>query len=153
RDYPRFATNHHFHRGDRHDRLVPDLRRAIYLDRRRPRGPHSQHRDGAVSPGILLPQFWLRVCDRGRAVRRSIFRILDADSIVRLVPGGLGLGSSPSTARTRPIVSSRLATSLLLHGVLLLGALACLVPFVWSLSASIKTFGDMMVYPPVLIPA
>jgi ABC-type glycerol-3-phosphate transport system permease component len=46
-----------------------------------------------------------------------------------------------------------LAASLLLHTVLVLGALVCLVPFIWSLSGSIKTFGDMMVYPPVLIPA
>jgi ABC-type glycerol-3-phosphate transport system permease component len=42
--------------------------------------------------------------------------------------------------------------TIIVHALLLLGAAICVFPFIWNLSGSIKDVGDMMAYPPVLIP-
>lgn len=46
----------------------------------------------------------------------------------------------------------RIATGLLSHMVLLVGAVAMIVPFVWMLSTSLKAPGKTFVYPPEWIP-
>jgi multiple sugar transport system permease protein len=44
------------------------------------------------------------------------------------------------------------ARQLLLHGVIWLGAVAMVLPFLWMLSTSLKSQGEAMVYPPRWIP-
>jgi ABC-type glycerol-3-phosphate transport system permease component len=47
----------------------------------------------------------------------------------------------------------RSLTVSLLHGVLIVGAAVMIVPFVWTISSSFKTMGEIFNYPPVLIPS
>ncbi|HLZ62892.1 MAG TPA: carbohydrate ABC transporter permease [Ktedonosporobacter sp.] len=45
-----------------------------------------------------------------------------------------------------------LASSLLSHAILIVGALLSLIPFVWMISTSIKTIGQSAQIPPILFP-
>ncbi len=55
-----------------------------------------------------------------------------------------------STARARRPIA---ASSLLIHTLLVFGALLFVVPFIWMLLTSIKTLGETTQVPPIIIPA
>jgi multiple sugar transport system permease protein len=62
------------------------------------------------------------------------------------------VGVQSLAARIRPSARPRVTATILVHVLLLMGAAVCVFPFLWNLSGSIKDVGDMMSYPPVLIP-
>ena len=44
----------------------------------------------------------------------------------------------------------QLIVKIVAHLVLLLGAITMLVPFIWMLSSSVKSLGEVFVFPPTL---
>jgi multiple sugar transport system permease protein len=62
------------------------------------------------------------------------------------------MGVQSPEARSRASGRSRSMGTILIHVALLVGSVICVFPFIWNLSGSIKTVGDMMAYPPTLIP-
>ena len=66
-------------------------------------------------------------------------------------PSGIDL-QSPSAYRLR-VALARVARRVLLYAVTLLLSLIFIYPLVWTLGSSLKTPGEMFLYPPTLFPA
>lgn len=55
-------------------------------------------------------------------------------------------------AAPRSAKSSRIMSQVILHVVLILGAAAMIIPFLWMISTSLKDFGQVFIIPPKWIP-
>src|SRR5690606_20838135 len=68
------------------------------------------------------------------------------------VPSGVEKLPPRRNQKPRSVRGMRVAQSIVLHIVLVVGAVVFLIPFVWMVSTSLKTGDQVMVYPPVWMP-
>jgi ABC-type glycerol-3-phosphate transport system permease component len=70
---------------------------------------------------------------------------------LRTVGGDVAL-TTPLASRIRRRTVLHFAQRLLMHGIIWVGAIAMVMPFLWMLSTSLKSQGAAVVYPPEWIP-
>src|SRR5207248_3925295 len=149
--HPAAASTHDvLHLRDVVDRCIPGVRRRLRHDRRRP-GRGNDH----IGP----PDLQRRLQGARHGLRRG-----DELRVIRDHPGGVpvehargppGGGVPVSTASaslTRAQAPPLKVGHLVSHVVLIAGAVAMLLPFVWMISTSLKPADQLFTVPPTWVP-